>query len=64
MNDLIRQKRKSYNKELRRQVVEVQVEIEGIPKTWMPVELLIALVNLNPNQNDRKRKIDHSTDAD
>jgi hypothetical protein len=62
MNDLIRQKRKSYNKELRRQVVEVQVEIEGIPKTWIPIELLIALVNLNPN--DRKRKIDYSTDAD
>jgi hypothetical protein len=64
MNDLIRQKRKTYNRDLRRQVVEVQVEIEGIPKTWMPIELLVALVNLNPNQNDRKRKIDYSTDAD
>jgi hypothetical protein len=44
--------------------MEVQVDLEGIPKTWMPLELLVALVNLNPNQNDRKRKTYPSEDAD
>jgi hypothetical protein len=61
---LVKQTRKNYNKELHRVVTEVQIDLEGIPKTWMPLELLVALVNLNPNQNDRKRKIDYSTDAD
>jgi hypothetical protein len=55
--------RKRYDKNLRRQIVEVLVEIEGVPKTWIPVELLVALVNLNL-KNDRKTKIDYSTDAD
>ena len=44
--------------------MEVQVDLEGIPKTWMPVELLEALINLNPNQNDRKTKTYSGTDAD
>ena len=60
---LVKQTRKNYNKELRRVVMEVQVDLEGIPKTWMPLELLVALVNLNPNQNDRKTKTHSSDDA-
>jgi hypothetical protein len=61
---LVKQTRKNYNKELRRVVMEVQVDLEGIPKTWMPLEMLVALVNLNPNQNDRKAKTNYSEDAD
>ena len=61
---LVKQTRKNYNKELRRVVMEVQVDLKGIPKTWMPLELLVALVNLNPNQNDRKTKTHPSDDAD
>jgi hypothetical protein len=60
---LSKQSRKVYNKQLRRTIIEVEVDIEGIPKTWMPVELLVALVNLNPNQNDRKTKTHSSDDA-
>jgi hypothetical protein len=44
---LIKQTRKKYDKELERIVTEVQVDISGAPKTWMPIETLIALTNLN-----------------
>jgi hypothetical protein len=44
---LVKQTRVIYSKELEKSVTEVQVEIEGAPKTWMPVETLIALTNLN-----------------
>jgi hypothetical protein len=40
----------------------VEVDIEGAPKTWIPLELLEALINLN--QNDRKTKTYSGTDAD
>jgi hypothetical protein len=55
--------RTKYDKNLRRKVVEVLVEIEGIPKTWIPVELLVALVNLNP-KNERKSKTHSSPSTD
>jgi hypothetical protein len=32
----------------------VQVEVSGVPKAWMPIELLIALVNLNQNEQQIK----------
>jgi hypothetical protein len=44
---LVKQTRQKYDKQLERVVTEVQVEVKGAPKTWMPIELLIALVNLN-----------------
>jgi hypothetical protein len=44
---LIKQTREKYDKELKRIVTEVQVDISGAPKTWMPIETLIALTNLN-----------------
>ena len=47
---LVKQTRKKYDKQLERVVVEVQVEIKGAPKTWMPLETLIALVNLQKNE--------------
>jgi hypothetical protein len=50
---LARQTRKVYNKQLRRTIIEVEVDIEGAPRTWIPMELLIALVNL---KNDGKNK--------
>jgi hypothetical protein len=59
---LAKNTRKVYNKQLRRTIIEVEVDIEGAPKTWIPLDLLIALVNLN--QNDRKTKTYSGTDAD
>jgi hypothetical protein len=58
---LAKQTRKVYNKQLRRTIIEVEVDIEGAPRTWIPMELLIALVNL---KNDGKTKTYSSTDAD
>ena len=58
---LARQSRKVYNKQLRRTIIEVEVDIEGAPRTWIPMELLIALVNL---KNDGKTKTYSSNDAD
>jgi hypothetical protein len=58
---LSRQSRKVYNKQLRRTIIEVEVDIEGAPRTWIPLDLLIALVNL---KNDRKTKTHSSDDAD
>jgi len=46
---------------LRRTIIEVEVDIEGAPKTWIPLDLLIALVNL---KNDGKTKTYSSNDAD
>ena len=58
---LSKQSRKVYNKQLRRTIIEVEVDIEGAPRTWIPLDLLIALVNL---KNDRKTKTHSSDDAD
>jgi hypothetical protein len=58
---LAKQTRKTYNKQLRRTIIEVEVDIEGAPKTWVPLDLLIALVNL---KNDGKTKTYSSDDAD
>jgi hypothetical protein len=59
---LAKNTRKVYNKQMRKTIIEVEVDIEGAPKTWIPLDLLIALVNLN--QNDRKTKTYSGTDAD
>jgi hypothetical protein len=58
---LAKNTRKVYNKQLRRTIIEVEVDIEGAPKTWIPLDLLIALVNL---KNDGKTKTYSSDDAD
>jgi hypothetical protein len=58
---LAKQTRKVYNKQLKRTIIEVEVDIEGAPRTWIPMELLIALVNL---KNDGKTKTYSSNDAD
>ena len=42
---LIKNTRQIYSKQLERVVTEVEVDIEGAPRTWMPLETLIALVN-------------------
>lgn len=47
---LVKQTRQTYNKQLERVVTEVEVSIEGAPRTWMPVETLIALVNIKQNE--------------
>ena len=39
--------RTTYRKDLERPVTEVLVEVSGAPKSWIPLELLVALVNLN-----------------
>ncbi len=53
---LVKQTRTVWNRELERPVVEVQVEVNGAPKSWIPLELLVALANLNPNQNEQEDK--------
>ena len=58
---IAKQTRKVYNKQLRRTIIEVEVDIEGAPRTWIPLDLLIALVNL---KNDGKTKTYSSNDAD
>jgi hypothetical protein len=58
---LARQTRKVYNKQLKRTIIEVEVDIKGAPRTWIPMDLLIALVNL---KNDGKTKTYSSNDAD
>jgi hypothetical protein len=45
-----KQTRKTYNKQLERVVTEVEIDIEGAPKTWMPLETLIALLNFKENE--------------
>jgi len=52
---LVRNSRTVYSKELERPVTEVLVEVEGAPKSWIPLELLVALANLN--QNESKNEI-------
>jgi hypothetical protein len=58
---LAKNTRKVYNKQMRKTIIEVEVDIEGAPKTWIPLDLLIALVNL---KNDGKTKTYSSDDAD
>ena len=58
---IAKQTRKVYNKQLRRTIIEVEVDIEGAPRTWISLELLIALVNL---KNDGKTKTYSSNDTD
>jgi hypothetical protein len=58
---LAKNTRKVYNKQMRKTIIEVEVDIEGAPKTWVPLDLLIALVNL---KNDGKTKTYSSDDAD
>jgi hypothetical protein len=58
---LAKNTRKVYNKQLRRTIIEVEVDIEGAPRTWIPLDLLIALVNL---KNDGKTKTYSSDNAD
>jgi Ni,Fe-hydrogenase III small subunit len=53
---IVKQTRTVWNRELERPVVEVQVEVSGAPKSWIPMELLEALANLNPNQNEQEDK--------
>jgi hypothetical protein len=58
---LAKNTRKVYNKQMRKTIIEVEVDIEGAPRTWIPLDLLIALVNL---KNDGKTKTYSSNDAD
>ena len=58
---LAKNTRKVYNKQLKRTIIEVEVDIEGAPRTWIPLDLLIALVNL---KNDGKTKTYSSNNAD
>jgi hypothetical protein len=58
---LAKNTRKTYNKELRRNITEVQLQLEGTPTTWIPVETLIALVNL---KDDIRTKTYSSTSTD
>ena len=47
---LVKQTRTVWNRELERPIVEVQVEVPGAPKSWIPLELLVALANLNQSE--------------
>ena len=58
---LAKNTRKTYNKELRRNITEVPLQLEGAPTTWIPVETLIALVNL---KDDIRTKTYSSTITD
>jgi hypothetical protein len=59
---LVKQTRTTWNRELERPVVEVQVEVNGAPKSWIPLELLVALANLN--QNEQSYQVTSSTPTD
>jgi hypothetical protein len=59
---LVKNTRTVYRKDLERSVTEVLVELNGAPKSWIPLEVLIALVNLN--QNESTNKVTTSTSAD
>ena len=61
---LVKRTRTVWNRELERPVVEVQVEVKGAPKSWIPLELLVALANLNPNQNEQEDETVVGTTAD
>jgi len=50
-----------YRKDLERPVTEVLVELNGAPKSWIPLEVLVALVNLN--QNESRNETTDSTAA-
>ncbi len=43
---LTKQTRQRYDKQLERVLTEVEVNIEGVPKAWIPLETFIALTNL------------------
>ena len=58
---LVKQTRTVWNKELERPVVEVLVEVEGAPKSWIPLELLVALANLNQNERTDQTNLSTST---
>lgn len=59
---LVKQTRTVWNKELERKVVEVQVEVPGTPKSWIPLELLVALANLSQNEFPDKTAVGTTTD--
>ena len=59
---LVKQTRTVWSKELERPVVEVLVEVEGAPKSWIPLELLVALANLNQNERTDETIVSTSTD--
>jgi hypothetical protein len=59
---LVKNTRTVYRKDLERPITEVLVELSGAPKSWIPLEVLIALVNLN--QNESTNKVTTSTSAD
>jgi hypothetical protein len=58
---LAKNTRKVYSKELRKTITEVQLQLEGAPTTWIPVETLIALVNL---KDGIRTKTHSSTNTD
>jgi hypothetical protein len=59
---LVKRTRTVWNRELERPVVEVQVEVNGAPKSWIPMELLVALVNLNQNEFADETAVGTTTD--
>jgi len=59
---LVKQTRTVWNRELERPVVEVQVEVNGAPKSWIPLELLVALANLNQNERSNETVVSTTTD--
>jgi hypothetical protein len=59
---LVKRTRTVYSKELERPVVEVQVEVKGAPKSWIPMELLEALANLNQNEQEDETAVGTTTD--
>jgi hypothetical protein len=59
---LVKQTRTVWNRELERPVVEVQVEVNGAPKSWIPLELLEALANLNQNEQEDEAAVGTTAD--
>ena len=51
---LVKNSRTVYRKDLERPVTEVLVEVGEVPKSWIPLEMLVALVNLQNVKNDIK----------
>ncbi len=49
---LVTHTRKRYDQELQKTLMEVQVSVGDAPKSWIPIQTFLALLNLKENQND------------
>lgn len=44
---LVKQTRTRWDQELQKPILEVQIQLEGVPKSWIPLEVLTKLWTVN-----------------